>query len=120
MNEVRFTVAERYMLERLRDMIKAGEINEGIPRTTVEKKGDNSYVAHLKGFQSQHGKTVVDALSKLHDSLLTYHQRLKTTQLGDHSKQQLRVLESFLALPTCDCSCSPDNYCYCRGFQREE
>lgn len=112
------TVADKYQLEKLKDMIQSGKVHDGIPRVHVSKNKDGTYTAHLDGFTSQTGPTVIDALSIMHDSLLTYYERLQNTPLGEHGRNQLRVLQSFLALRTCDCQQSPDTYCYCRGFER--
>lgn len=113
------TMVEKFELERLKMAIDDGLVDDGIPRTQVKRNEDGTYTASLKGFQPAVGSSVVDALSALHDSLLTYWKRLSDPkmQLGEHSQNQLATLEAFMMIHNCDCGRSPDSYCYCRGFK---
>lgn len=114
-----FTVAERYMLERLRDLIKDNTVNEGIPRTKITTNDDGTFTATLQGMPPQKGVTVEDALSAMHDYMLIYYKRLSNPKHVNNqlSLDQLRMMESFLQLRVCDCKCSTSTYCYCRGFE---
>lgn len=110
-------IIERTRLENLKKRIEDGTVDDGIPRTRLTKNEKGEYIASLKGFHPQKGSSAEDALSSLHDYLLKYYNKLQNGPTGEHGKDQLRTLEAFLALRICDCKCSEESYCFCRGFE---
>lgn len=113
------TVGDMINLQNLKTLIGEGKVNDGVPRVKMEKKKDGTFHVSLPSVTSADGPTLIDALSTLHDKLLSTYERLSSGEfpLGEHSTNQKHIIESFLAMHVCDCGLSPDNYCYCRGFQ---